>query len=287
VVALFIWLSSTTQQQKESDVSTYFHRATKFEDSPTSMVISGVFIVVLYLALFVIGMPMDYLSKPIIISFIETGAWITFAIGMIFLFCNRVMDISLRKILDDWFDKYWNGKKDEVVDKAPEPVVPKPEVFNIADNVYTYDDAQTVCSAYGARLATYDEIESAYQDGAEWCNYGWSEGQMIFFPTQKKTWDALQKTKKNKHSCGRPGVNGGFIENPYAQFGINCYGIKPDPTESEKERLKETAAQPDALAPKTEEDKIRDMKIQYVKEHANNIQINSFNSANWSALKGK
>jgi len=69
------------------------------------------------------------------------------------------------------------------------------EVFNISNNLYTFDDAKNVCGSYGARLANYDEIENAYNNGAEWCNYGWSDGQMAFFPTQKDTWSVLQRTK--------------------------------------------------------------------------------------------
>ena len=32
----------------------------------------------------------------------------------------------------------------------------RPQVFNIPGNDYTFDDAKAVCSAYDARLATYD-----------------------------------------------------------------------------------------------------------------------------------
>jgi hypothetical protein len=65
------------------------------------------------------------------------------------------------------------------------------EVFNIGNNLYTYDDAQAVCKAFGARLATYGEIEQSYNDGAEWCNYGWSQHQMALFPTQAETYKNL------------------------------------------------------------------------------------------------
>lgn len=101
------------------------------------------------------------------------------------------------------------------------------EVFNVSNNIYTYQQAQDICSAYGARLATYDEVEAAYVDGGEWCNYGWSANQMALFPTQKDTWKTLQLSKEHKNDCGRPGVNGGFIDNTEFQFGANCYGNKP------------------------------------------------------------
>ena len=63
------------------------------------------------------------------------------------------------------------------------------QVFNIPKNNFVYSDAKALCSAYGARLATYKEVDEAYRDGGEWCNYGWSEGQMVLFPTQQKTFD--------------------------------------------------------------------------------------------------
>ena len=49
------------------------------------------------------------------------------------------------------------------------------EVFHIFNNVYTYNEAKEACEDYDARLASYDEIESAYNNGANWCSYGWSK----------------------------------------------------------------------------------------------------------------
>ena len=54
-------------------------------------------------------------------------------------------------------------------------------------NDYSFEDAKSLCKAYGAELATYSQIEDAYKNGAEWCNYGWSANQMAFYPTQKTT----------------------------------------------------------------------------------------------------
>ena len=99
--------------------------------------------------------------------------------------------------------------------------------FNIPGNDYSFEDAKALCKAYGAELATYSQIEDAYKNGAEWCNYGWSANQMAFYPTQKTTWDKLQKIKGHNHDCGRPGINGGYIQNPRVRFGVNCYGPKP------------------------------------------------------------
>ena len=50
------------------------------------------------------------------------------------------------------------------------------EVFYVGDNTFTYDKAENVCKAFDAELATYSQIEQAYNAGAEWCGYGWSVG---------------------------------------------------------------------------------------------------------------
>ena len=102
------------------------------------------------------------------------------------------------------------------------------EVFHVADNQFTYNDAQAVCAAYDSQLASLEQIIEAYNHGAEWCGYGWSAGGMALYPTQKGTWDALQQeTDQTKRTaCGRPGVNGGYFD-PNSKFGVNCYGIKP------------------------------------------------------------
>jgi hypothetical protein len=105
------------------------------------------------------------------------------------------------------------------------------EVFHISQNQFTYTDAPAVCAAYGAELATLEQIIDAYNHGAEWCGYGWSAGGFALYPTQKSTWDTLQaepdQTKRT--ACGRPGVNGGYFD-PNTQFGVNCFGFKPSGT---------------------------------------------------------
>jgi hypothetical protein len=152
------------------------------------------------------------------------------------------------------------------------------EVFNIGNNMYTYDDAQTVCASFGARLATYDEIESAYNNGGEWCNYGWSDGQAAYFPTQKQTWQKLQGSDKTKNSCGRPGVNGGFIDNPNLRFGVNCFGKKPKPKDSDL-----AAISAGLNIPKSQEDILLEKKIQFWKDNGDKLlKINGYNNNKWS-----
>ncbi len=102
------------------------------------------------------------------------------------------------------------------------------EVFHVSDNQFTYNDAPAVCAAYGAQLATLEQVMDAYNHGAEWCGYGWTVGGMALYPTQKATWTALQVEvdPAKRTACGRPGVNGGYFD-PASKFGVNCYGFKP------------------------------------------------------------
>ena len=121
------------------------------------------------------------------------------------------------------------------VDPIPAPHAEKPEhtmaikeVFHISGNSYTSNDAPAVCAAYGAELASYDQIIEAHAQGAEWCGYGWSAAGMALYPTQEATWEALQRDPKEskRTACGHPGVNGGYFD-PRLKFGVNCYGKKP------------------------------------------------------------
>jgi preprotein translocase subunit SecG len=155
----------------------------------------------------------------------------------------------------------------------------RPQVFNIPGNNYVYPDAKALCSAYGARLATYPEVEKAYTSGAEWCNYGWSDGQMALFPTQQKTYDHLQKIEGHENDCGRPGVNGGYIANPAIKFGVNCYGYKPRINSTEEELM---ANEP--IYPKTLKDIAMEQRVEYWKDKLSEIIVSPFNHNTWSKL---
>jgi hypothetical protein len=152
------------------------------------------------------------------------------------------------------------------------------QVFNVPGNEYTYDDAKDVCKAFNARLASYDEVEKAHTRGGEWCSYGWSANQMALFPTQKKTWDRLQKIKGHENDCGRPGINGGFIANPDVRFGINCYGFKPQITAAEAEDMR-TAP----IHPKTLKDIERQQRVAHWQTKLSDILLSPFNNDVWSA----
>ena len=165
------------------------------------------------------------------------------------------------------------------VDTVVPEIMIKPQVFNIPENTYVYADAKALCTAYGSRLATYKEVEDAYNKGAEWCNYGWSDGQMALFPTQQKTFDELQKIEGHENDCGRPGINGGYIKNPAMRFGVNCYGHKPRMTPEEEDLM---ATQP--IYPKTEKDIAMENRVNYWKDKLTEVLVSPFNHDTWSKL---
>jgi hypothetical protein len=176
-------------------------------------------------------------------------------------------------------------KIDIVVDQSnyqPSPVPTikfKKQVFNIPGNYYNYENAKALCTSYGAKLATYKQVEDSYESGGEWCNYGWSEGQNALFPTQQKTFDNLQKIKGHEHDCGRPGVNGGYIANPEVKFGVNCYGNKPKINEQEEELMKTVSPYP-----QTKEDLAFQKRVDYWKGKIDEILVSPFNYNSWGEL---
>jgi hypothetical protein len=163
---------------------------------------------------------------------------------------------------------------------APVPTIRfKKQVFNIPGNYYNYNNAKALCKAYGAELASYEQLEKAYNDGAEWCNYGWSSNQLALFPTQQKTYNTLQKIKGHENDCGRPGINGGYIANPQVRFGVNCYGNKPKITSEEEELMKTSSPYPETL-----QDKVFQKKVDFWKDKVDEILVSPFNHNSWGQL---
>lgn len=151
---------------------------------------------------------------------------------------------------------------------------PREEVFNISENIYRYEDAAPVCGAFGAKLATVQQVHEAYKRGADWCNYGWVQGEMAVYPTQKTTWDKLQAgSTEQRNNCGLPGVNGGKFS-PQLRFGVNCYGIKPP----EKAHDRDTAANPVRSSEEIEFDK----HVAEYKAKLGSIGILPFQKNSWT-----
>jgi hypothetical protein len=271
----------------------------EFFQDPVGSAASAILIALFYAFVYLGGIPKNPIPKTI--EFLEQKVWIFLATYIIIDFFKYYFEIDLvEKIISkdtvDWLygKKKDEKKKDEKTEKKKDEKKTKDEsvnahetkidevgneVFHVSNNLYSYDDAQSICTSYGARIATYDELENAYKNGAEWCGYGWSDGQMALFPTQKTTWDKLQKTDYNKNSCGRPGVNGGYIHNPYVKYGANCYGKKPVAYTADVNRMN---AQKNTVYAKSKKDIVSNMKTEYWKQNSDKLLVNGFNNDKWS-----
>jgi hypothetical protein len=228
-----------------------------------------------------------YVSIPIIIAL---GMLIILFI-IVVMFRSQIvvgLEITWQKI------KEWFGYTTAAVESAAPEFIPdsfnlnqisaekllpgKKEVFNVAQDKYTYTDAEPLCKAFGAELATYDQVKDAWNKGADWCNYGWIKGQSAVYPTQQSTYDKLQMGPEDQRmACGTPGVNGGYFDNPELRFGVNCYGSKPTENNTDDRYIMEKNQNltPDAIA--------YDKKVQDFKNTLSQIPVNPFKSGTWTS----
>ena len=257
------------KDNENSDFMTYIKDEFRRELSDFNTVIYlGIFLVALMGVTYAYRMVTLTSDAPFSINFLSGVSWIYMCILLIVNFFVHVLKIP---ILDTIFQSV--ASPDKSSDDKTSPVAD--EVFNVSNNLYTYNDAKEICSSFGAKLADYDAIEKAYNNGAEWCNYGWSEGQMALFPTQKDTWSVLQKNKQHANDCGRPGVNGGYMVNPYVKFGVNCFGKKPTASKNDMLRMnaKKMSLNPEPTTPDAET----------TPKKWDDVTINAFNQNKWSA----
>ena len=231
---LYYRLDSNQQQELLND---RWKDTKEYINDDFSIAYQSIFIVLFYAIIYLFRIPMSNGTKPAVIFVIETLAWLL----LLFILTNKFFITTFNvSLIDDFGKLFENELGIETTDNnstSVADVTKQEEVFNVSGNKFTYEDAQAVCKSYGASLASYEQIEKSYNNGAEWCNYGWSANQMAFFPTQKQTWQKLQVSDKYKNSCGRPGVNGGYMRNPNIRFGVNCFGKKPEPNDEDMIRI--------------------------------------------------
>lgn len=167
------------------------------------------------------------------------------------------------------------GNLSGIIDK--QLPVQKKEVFNVKENKYKYEDAEPLCKALGAELATYDQVKDAYDAGADWCNYGWIKGQRAVYPTQEETYEKLQQGPVGqRQACGKPGINGGYFDNPELRFGVNCYGTKP------AQKGHDTTLLPNGEANPFTPDALEfDRRVAEFKADSANIGILPFKEGDW------
>ena len=286
-------------EDKENMVGWSLKFTEQYFDNPWNLFYLIWFTIIFFTLVYILRVPMEPNVKPVLVQLVEHKIWIIYAMVFVVFFFKYILNIPIISLIfNNSIVKYFENVPpfsspgvfvelddsiDELLGVAPSPETSTTttsdstqqncksakQVFNLANNIYSYEDAQKVCAAFDASLATYDQVETAYNNGAEWCNYGWSEGQMAYFPTQKDTWDRLQKNPNTKHACGRPGINGGYIDNPYVKFGANCYGVKPP--------------KPDGWSPSASFEECEVNPVDEEMEKLKNMaKINNFNQKKWS-----
>ena len=157
----------------------------------------------------------------------------------------------------------------------------KPQVFHVKDNIFTYDDAEAVCKAYGAELATYQQLVDAWKNGANWCSKGWVKDQLALFPVQKEYWDKVQENEDEnaRKVCGvgYKEIQGGYETNKNLQFGVNCFGDKRGPVGDE--RMKHEYV--------TDKERALRQKIAMFQKQLGNFRLAPFNEDKWGSCPGK
>jgi len=278
--SILFYLMSSYFNLSEDDTENYlrdtYDTIRDFVNNQNSIFTVISFIIGFYICVYFLQIDMAYDNKPLSVSFIDSSMWIVFILLLISDFFSIFFKISIIDIFDNMF----KPEKEKEIEQDVSANRQDDEVFNVSNNLYTYEDAPEVCSVYGAKVATYDQVENAYNKGGEWCNYGWSAGQMALFPTQKGTWTKLQGSEATKNNCGRPGVNGGYMENKAMLFGVNCFGKKPAASDKD---LAFMDANKEIVIPKTNEDKKVNFKTKMWKENPDIfLKLNSFNRNEWN-----
>jgi hypothetical protein len=261
--------------EQRADYATYLNESLKeYLKNGWSMIELALLGAILYGLAYIVKFITNDSANPASLDALLMITMIGFVVMVTLFFIREILNIPIVDVLFGSFGSAVSVEDDDSDNNA----TASEEVFNVSNNLYTYDDAPYVCQALGARLANYDEVERSYENGGEWCNYGWSADQMALFPTQKETWNRLQTNEDYKHACGRPGVNGGFIANPNIRYGVNCYGVKPTPTPTEEEMMESNVDIPRSRAQEQLE-----RRVQFWKDNAAQLMnINSFNKDKWS-----
>ena len=215
------------------------------------------------------------------IYIIETIMWALLIFLILTNGLQYFFNLDIRATLHDLFSEEPKIDISVLGDKKDKKILPeinlKKQVFHVPGNKYNYEDAKALCSAYDSRLATQHEVHEAHRDGGEWCSYGWSADQLALFPTQESTWFRLKKSKGHENDCGRPGVNGGYIENPEVKFGVNCFGYKPEIKAVDRSALNDFSS-----IPLTSAEKKFQEKVDGFKKNLKDISIAAFDKHRWS-----
>lgn len=207
---------------------------------------------------------------------------------LIILYCSRKTKERFEDVDDsdeciDEDNKIVHLSKQKPIKKGK--YTDKKEVFLIY-NKYSYDEAKEICKLYSGRLATESDLQKAFNNGANWCNWGWLEGKKIAYPVQEKYWEQVEKVHKG-HCGPTAGINKIGNIDPSKKYSVNCYGIKP------RKSKKDLLLDEDMLKSKKKdklENRIKQCKLnkkekeakKWASEQRKNLRIVSFNRYKWS-----
>ena len=185
----------------------------------------------------------------------------------------KKIDENIKKDLDAQIEKEKAEKelaqvKQELEDIKKNMDEPKEEVFLVRNNLFSQAEAPKVCKGlFNSKAATEDQLLDGYNNGANWCNYGWTDDGQALYPLQEDT---------DITTCsGKKGLNGGKLEKDTYKLGTLCYGVKPEET---KYTDLEKIYQDSAFA----EDDIKMLENYRKKLAVGGIKIAAFNDKAWS-----
>ena len=93
------------------------------------------------------------------------------------------------------------------------PLLTGRDVFHVPTNDYTLKH-----KLYAKHLVENFRLEFKEHNTGEWCSYGWSKDKWHYFTNFNM--EKLQTIDGHKNDCGRPGINGEYIENKNARYGV-------------------------------------------------------------------
>ena len=173
-----------TKDQRENYATHLNESLKKFLQNSGSLLETGLFGLILYGLAFVIRLITGDSENPSSLNTLLTLTIVVFALLITVVFIREILNIPIIDILFGSFGKLVTVEEEDKKDNDSKE--DDDEVYNVSNNLYSYDEAPYVCKALGGRLATYDEVEKSYNNGGEWCNYGWSVDQMALFLHKRK-----------------------------------------------------------------------------------------------------
>lgn len=114
---------------------------------------------------------------------------------------NAIDDVSKLSAVKTGADYYYlNDPKDT-------------QVYHVFQNAYTFKEAQVECAKRAGSLANPNQLQNAYDAGANWCNWGWSTDGDAYMPNRDP--------KCNK----KLGLINAKKVDKSMKLGVNCYGV--------------------------------------------------------------